>query len=58
LILVTPTKMNKGDITKDDVVFITMAGDVVEGLDDVMRERNDPMFGVPGTYESLVELFF
>jgi ribulose-5-phosphate 4-epimerase/fuculose-1-phosphate aldolase len=31
LILITPTKMNKGDITKDDVVFITMAGDVIEG---------------------------
>lgn len=42
LILITPTKMNKGDITKDDVVFISMAGDVVEGTRRPTGER--PMY--------------
>ena len=32
--------------------------EAIKGLDNVMKERNDPMFGAPGTYESLVELFF
>lgn len=31
LILITPTQMNKGDITPKDVVFINMKGEVVEG---------------------------
>jgi L-fuculose-phosphate aldolase len=42
LILITPTKMNKGDITKDDVVFINMAGDVIEGTRRPTGER--PMY--------------
>jgi L-fuculose-phosphate aldolase len=35
-----------------------LSREAVEGLDDVMKERNDPMLGAPGTYESLVELYF
>ncbi len=31
LILITPTKHNKGDVTPDDVVFINPAGQTVEG---------------------------
>jgi L-fuculose-phosphate aldolase len=31
LILITPTQMNKGDIQAEDVVFIDLAGQVVEG---------------------------
>jgi len=31
LLLITPTKMNKGDITASDVVFIDLQGKVVEG---------------------------
>ena len=42
LILITPTMMNKGDITADDVVFITMAGDTVEGSRRPTGER--PMY--------------
>jgi L-fuculose-phosphate aldolase len=42
LILITPTKMNKGDITKDDVVFINKAGDTVEGTRRPTGER--PMY--------------
>jgi L-fuculose-phosphate aldolase len=42
LILITPTKMNKGDITKDDVVFINMAGDIIEGTRRPTGER--PMY--------------
>lgn len=42
LILITPTKMNKGDITKDDVVFINRAGDTVEGTRKPTGER--PMY--------------
>jgi len=42
LILITPTKMNKGDITKDDVVFINMAGETVEGTRRPTGER--PMY--------------
>ena len=30
----------------------------IEGLDNVMKERNCPMFGAPGVYQSLVELYF
>ncbi len=42
LILITPTKMNKGDITAADVVFINMAGDTVEGTRRPTGER--PMY--------------
>ena len=42
LILITPTMMNKGDITPSDVVFINMAGDVVEGTRRPTGER--PMY--------------
>jgi L-fuculose-phosphate aldolase len=42
LILITPTMMNKGDITPADVVFINMAGDVVEGTRRPTGER--PMY--------------
>ena len=31
LILITPTQLNKGDITRNDMVFITLAGKTVEG---------------------------
>ena len=31
LLLITPTQMNKGDIRPRDVVFVKLAGDVVEG---------------------------
>lgn len=31
LVLITPTQMNKGDITADDVVFLNRSGDTVEG---------------------------
>ena len=31
LILITPTQMNKGDVTRDDVVFLNRAGETVEG---------------------------
>ena len=31
LVLITPTQMNKGDIQAEDVVFIDLAGRVVEG---------------------------
>ena len=31
LILITPTQMNKGDIQAEDVVFVSTAGQVVEG---------------------------
>jgi L-fuculose-phosphate aldolase len=31
LLLITPTKMNKGDILQEDLVFIDMEGKVVEG---------------------------
>lgn len=31
LVLITPTQMNKGDIGSEDVVFINLAGDTVEG---------------------------
>lgn len=42
LILITPTKMNKGDITADDLVFINMVGDTVEGARRPTGER--PMY--------------
>ena len=31
LILITPTQMNKGDITKKSVVFVNTKGDIVDG---------------------------
>ncbi len=31
LVLITPTQMNKGDITPEDVVFINLRGETVEG---------------------------
>ena len=42
LIMITPTMMNKGDITKDDVVFINAKGDTVEGTRRPTGER--PMY--------------
>jgi L-fuculose-phosphate aldolase len=42
LILITPTMMNKGDITKEDLVFINMAGETVEGTRRPTGER--PMY--------------
>jgi L-fuculose-phosphate aldolase len=42
LILITPTMVNKGEITKDDVVFINRAGDTVEGKRRPTGER--PMY--------------
>jgi L-fuculose-phosphate aldolase len=35
-----------------------LSREAIEGLDNVMKERNDPMFGAPGVYNSLVELYF
>jgi L-fuculose-phosphate aldolase len=32
LLLITPTKMNKGDIRTGDVVFIDLKGNVIEGM--------------------------
>ena len=31
LLLITPTRLNKGQVTPEDVVFVTLAGAVVEG---------------------------
>ena len=31
LLLITPTKMNKGDVQPEDVVFINLKGETVEG---------------------------
>ncbi len=42
VILITPTKMNKGDIQLDDVVFINQAGDIVEGKNKPTGEK--PMY--------------
>jgi L-fuculose-phosphate aldolase len=42
LILITPTMMNKGDITRDDLVFINRVGDTVEGTRRPTGER--PMY--------------
>jgi L-fuculose-phosphate aldolase len=42
LILITPTMVNKGDITKDDVVFINRAGVTVGGTRRPTGER--PMY--------------
>ena len=32
--------------------------EAIRGLDNVMKERNCPMFGAPGVYASLEELYF
>ena len=32
LVLITPTKMNKGDLLPEDVVFIDLQGQVIEGI--------------------------
>lgn len=42
LILITPTMMNKGDIQKEDVVFINAKGETVEGKRRPTGER--PMY--------------
>jgi L-fuculose-phosphate aldolase len=42
LILITPTQMNKGDITRKDLVFINRAGDTVEGVRRPTGEK--PMY--------------
>lgn len=42
LILITPTQMNKGDITREDVVFINRAGDIQEGKRKPTGEK--PMY--------------
>ena len=42
LILITPTQMNKGDIQTEDVVFINMAGEIVEGKRKPTGEK--PMY--------------
>lgn len=42
LILITPTQMNKGDITRKDVVFIDRAGNTVEGKRKPTGEK--PMY--------------
>jgi L-fuculose-phosphate aldolase len=41
-ILITPTQMNKGDITDEDVVFINRRGDIVEGKRKPTGEK--PMY--------------
>ena len=35
-----------------------LSREAIAGLDNVMKERNCPMFGAPGEYDSLVELYF
>jgi L-fuculose-phosphate aldolase len=42
LILITPTQMNKGDITRNDLVFINRNGDTVEGVRRPTGEK--PMY--------------
>jgi L-fuculose-phosphate aldolase len=42
LVLITPTQMNKGDITTEDVVFIRLDGQVVEGKNKPTGET--PMY--------------
>lgn len=42
VILITPTMLNKGDITEEDLVFINRAGDTVEGTRRPTGER--PMY--------------
>lgn len=42
LVLITPTQMNKGDITQNDVVFIDLDGNTVEGTKRPTGEK--PMY--------------
>ncbi|MBU8901917.1 MAG: class II aldolase/adducin family protein [Victivallales bacterium] len=42
VILITPTQMNKGDITKKDLVFLNMAGDTLGGTKRPTGEK--PMY--------------
>ncbi len=42
LLLITPTQMNKGDVTCDDVVFINRAGKTIEGTRRPTGEK--PMY--------------
>jgi len=42
VILITPTQMNKGDITTQDIVFLNMAGDTLEGTKKPTGEK--PMY--------------
>jgi len=42
VILITPTQMNKGDITDEDVVFINRRGDTIEGKRKPTGEK--PMY--------------
>ncbi len=42
LVLITPTQMNKGDIEKEDLVFINMDGETVEGKKKPTGEK--PMY--------------
>ena len=39
IILITPTKMNKGDITQDDLVFIDYKGRTIEGTRSPTGEK-------------------
>jgi ribulose-5-phosphate 4-epimerase/fuculose-1-phosphate aldolase len=39
VVLITPTMMNKGEITAEDVVFINLQGDLVEGKQKPTGER-------------------
>jgi len=40
VILITPTKMNKGDITVDDVVFLNSKGDILDHATLLPGNRN------------------
>lgn len=42
LVLITPTQMNKGDIEKEDLVFIDMNGETIEGKKKPTGEK--PMY--------------
>ncbi|MDA9118960.1 class II aldolase/adducin family protein [Opitutales bacterium] len=42
VILITPTKHNKGDVSRDNVVFINLAGDTIEGT--VKPTGETPMY--------------
>jgi len=42
VILITPTKHNKGDVTRENVVFINLAGETLEGT--VKPTGETPMY--------------
>ena len=42
VILITPTKHNKGDVNRDNVVFINLAGETIEG--SVKPTGETPMY--------------